>query len=167
MQDIEEAKTWLLPLLPVLSLVQRCVKVFSLDTSVNTRSSRQNIHFSLVYFQDTRPRKVSSSVSRVKSFWGQQGQAGRQAGQGVFWWTRGLTVELSLEYLFPPTCWLLVWLKILCTSFFCLCSLMLSTILYSLLSFPPSNISCQSFLRVFNLPHPVKISIGNKEKMSK
>lgn len=94
--------------------------------------------------------KVSSSVSKVKSFWGQEGKAGRQGGRGFFWWTRSLTVELSLEYLFPPTCSLPVWLKILCTSFFCLCSPMFSTILYSFLSFPPSNISCQSFLHFFN-----------------
>lgn len=103
MQDIGEAKTWLSPLFPVLSLEQRCIKVFSLDTPVNKKSSKQNIPCSLVYFQDIQSRKVSSSVSRVKSFWGQQGQAGRQGGQGFFfWWTCSLTVELTLEYSFPP-----------------------------------------------------------------
>lgn len=77
--------------------------------SVSTISSRWNIPCSLVYFQDIQSRKVSPSISKVKSFWGHQGKAGRQRGQGIFWWTCGLTMELSLEYLFPSTCWLPVW----------------------------------------------------------
>lgn len=37
---MQEAKTWLPPLFSVLSLVQRCIKVFSLDTFVNTKKQQ-------------------------------------------------------------------------------------------------------------------------------